>query len=290
MGLPIDTVRGILTNPIYVGRLRDGSPAAVEPIVDVATWQAVQDQRARRRTRGGKPETFRTYALPMLRCAACGERLIGDTGRYRHRRPCAAFTAARRRRAWKNQLVKSLGTSYAQALYEGAIGSALEQWALDPGQLTEAAAIDSSRRSALTDGLALKRIEAERDRALARYRRDRDASRLEATMATLDTEENHLRTSGPPAGARWPELLPWLRSLARMWTEARADERRRLAEQLFIHVDALGCRELTIIPTPAAVGLVGAQSVTVVGARGVGPITVTVRTPTPLRPAAARSA
>jgi hypothetical protein len=29
----------------------------------------------------------------MLRCSACGRRLIGDTGRYRHTEPCEAFIA-----------------------------------------------------------------------------------------------------------------------------------------------------------------------------------------------------
>lgn len=284
LGLPLDTVRGILTNPIYVGRLRDGSPASVAPAVDVATWQAVQELRARRRTRGGKPETVRTYALPMLRCAGCGERLIGDTGRYRHRRPCEAFTAARRRLAYRNRLVKSLGTSYPQEFYEGAIGAALQQWALGSSELTQAAAIDARRQPAPVDQLAMRRVEAERDRALAKYRRDRDAAALEATMARLDAEERAARDASEMhiSTTEWQDVLPWLRDLAGLWRESDADHRRRIAEQLFVHVDALGCREIVITPTTAAVGLVGAQSVTVVGARGFHPATIRVRAPHPL--------
>ena len=281
--LPLDTVRGILTNPIYVGRLRDGSPASIEPVVDVATWQAVQELRARRRTRGGKPETVRTYALSMLRCAGCGARLIGDTGRYRHRRPCEAFTAARRRLAYRNRLVRSLGTSYPQELYEGAIGAALEQWALGSGELTQAAAIDSQRQPPPVDQLALRRIEAERDRSLVKYRRDRDAGALEATMARLDAEERSLvMITSDNQPAPWTDVLPWLRDLAGLWRESDADHRRRIAEHLFLHVDALGCREIVITPTAAAIGLAGAQSVTVVGARGFNPATVRVRAPHPL--------
>lgn len=280
-GLPLDTVRGILTNPIYVGQLRDGSPAAVEPLVDLVTWQRVQERRATRRTRGGKPETFRTYALPMLRCAACGERLIGDTGRYRHRKPCEAFTAARRRRAWKNQLVKSLGTSYPQELYEDALGAALEQWALDPKHLVDAAAIDARRRSAgEPDRLALHRIEAERVRCLSRYARTRDVAALEATMARLDGEQQSalmITSDHPPAS--WRDVLPWLLDLAKLWAESEPAMRRRIAEQLFTHVDALGCRELVVTPTSEAAALVGARSVSVVGARGFGALTVRVRTP-----------
>jgi len=282
VGLPIDTVRGILTNPIYVGRLRDGSPASVEAVVDVATWQAVQELRAARRTRGGKPETFRTYALPMLRCAACGDRLIGDSGRYRHRRPCSAFTAARRRLAYRNRLVRSLGTSYPQALYEDAIGAALEAWSLGDEQLVQAAAIDRSA-PAQVDELALHRIAAQREQLLARYARDRDVDALERGMARLDAEEQSVRTSGHPDPVAWSDVLPWLRDIAGLWRESEPGMRRRLAEQMFAHVDALGCRELIITPTPAAIGLVGVQSMTVVGARGVEPVVSISRTPLSVR-------
>lgn len=282
-GLPLDTVRGILTNPIYVGRLRDGSPASVEPVVDVATWQAVQDLRARRRTRGGKPETFRTYALPMLRCAACGERLIGDSGRYRHRRPCPAFTAARRRLAYRNRLVRSLGTSYPQALYEDAIGTALEAWSLVDEQLAQAAAIDRSA-PAPVDELALQRIAAQRDQLLARYARHRDVEALEHGMRRLDAEEQSIRTSGQPDPVAWSDVLPWLRDIAGLWRESEPAMRRRLAEQLFAHVDALGCRQILITPTPAAIGLAGVQSMTVVGARGFKPDTISVEVRAPVPP------
>ena len=277
VGLPLDTVRGILTNPVYVGRLRDGSPASVEPVVDIPTWQRVQALRAARRTRGGKPETVRTYALPMLRCAACGTRLIGDGGRYRHRHPCDAFTAARRRLAFRNRLVRSLGTSYPQERYEGAIGAALEQWSLAPSHLADAATVVEHSEP---DQLALARVTAERFRALTRYSRDRDVAALEATMARLDAEERAAQAlENRSSSAPWAEVLPWLRDLAGLWRESDAHHRRRIAEQLFVHVDALGCRELIVTPTAAAMGLAGAQTVTVVGARGLNPITVRVRTP-----------
>jgi DNA invertase Pin-like site-specific DNA recombinase len=278
-GLAIDTVRGILTNPIYVGRLRDGSPASVAPLVDVATWQRVQELRAARRTRGGKPETVRDYALPMLRCAGCGARLIGDSGRYRHRAPCPTFTAARRRLAYRNRLVRSQGSSYPAELYEGAIGQALEAAALSDSALVEAAA-DYSSNYSQPDRLAPQRIEAERRRALERYARDRDVAALEARMAALDAEEAAPMLE--PSRIEWREVLPWLRDLAGLWAEATGDERRRIAEQLFDAVDALGCRELIVTPSPAAIahGLMGGvHRVTVVGATGAQPVTVTVRTP-----------
>jgi DNA invertase Pin-like site-specific DNA recombinase len=273
LALPLETVRGILTNPIYIGRLRDGTAAAVEPIVDVATWQRVQELRAARRTRGGKPETVRDYALPMLRCAGCGARLIGDSGRYRHRAPCAAFTAARRRLAYRNRLVRSLGSSYPAELYEGAIGQALEAAALSDRALVDAAAEFSTNYSQ-PDRLTVRRVTADRERALSRYRRDRDVAALEARMAELDAEEAAPMLE--PSRIEWREVLPWLRDLAGLWQQATGAERRRIAEQLFDQVDALGCRELIVTPSPAAVahGLAaGVHRVTVVGATGFEPAT-----------------
>jgi DNA invertase Pin-like site-specific DNA recombinase len=128
--LPLDTIRGILTNPIYAGRLRDGTPAAVEAVVDEPTWERVQQLRSERNRRGGRPARRQVYALPMLRCAACGRRLIGDQGRYRHRNACPEFTAARRKRAWKNKLVKWPGESYSANFYESLVPYALDAIAL----------------------------------------------------------------------------------------------------------------------------------------------------------------
>ena len=53
VGLPLFTVRGILTSPLYAGRLRDGEPARWPPLVPLALWEAAQATRARRATRRG---------------------------------------------------------------------------------------------------------------------------------------------------------------------------------------------------------------------------------------------
>jgi DNA invertase Pin-like site-specific DNA recombinase len=94
LGLPLFTVRGVLTSPLYVGRLRDGGPANWPPVIDVTTWNAVAQIRASRSRRTpGRPETRRTYLLPMLECEACGRRLVGDKDRYRHINACEPFRA-----------------------------------------------------------------------------------------------------------------------------------------------------------------------------------------------------
>ena len=94
-GLTLYTVRSMLPNPLYTGRLRDGTPTRFPPLVDPTLYGTVQDQRAARTSRRpGRAARRATYLLPMLECAACGQRLIGDSGRYRHRDPCPAFEAA----------------------------------------------------------------------------------------------------------------------------------------------------------------------------------------------------
>lgn len=267
-GLPIDTVRSILTNPIYIGLLRDGSPAAVEPVIDQAAWDEVQRRRQARHTRGGKPTTHRVYALPMLRCAACGTRLTGDGGRYRHRNPCEAFVAARRRRAWKNQLVKWPGESHPASLYEDLVPYALDALALSTTQLVAGAAWYGDQQPQ-PDELAVRRIGTERDRALTRYARDRDVAALEHTMQRLDEEErSHLMiTSDKP---EWSEVIGLIRDLPALWRDpdARPEDRRALAEEAFESIDALGARRLAFNMGPPARGV---QVQVVVGARGFEP-------------------
>ncbi len=51
----------------------------------------------------------------------------------------------------------------------------------------------SSADAGDADAVTLARIERERDRALARYKRTRDAAELEATMRRLDVEEHAAR-------------------------------------------------------------------------------------------------
>ena len=71
--LPFYTAHGILTNPVYVGRLRDGTPTRVPAVIDQNTWDRVQLARGRfSRRHPGRPTTRRPYALSMLHCAACG--------------------------------------------------------------------------------------------------------------------------------------------------------------------------------------------------------------------------
>lgn len=268
--LSLHRVRGTLTNPIYVGRLRDGSPASVEPIIDRATWDRVQRLRAARNARAGRPSVNRTYALPMLRCEGCGRRLVGDSGRYRHPDPCAAFAAARRRIAYRNRLVRSKGYSQPAALYEGWVADALRQTSLSVADLCAGA--DVYRGTAPADELALRRTAQARERVLARYATSRDLAALERDMARLDDEEKAAKT---PAQERpeWSEVLAILKDLPAMWREAEPADRKGLAEAHIEDVTALGARRMTVRFHG------GVQAVVMVGAKGLGTTITVSRTP-----------
>ena len=191
-GLALKHVAEVLTNPFYIGRLWSGEESALGPLVDPSTWDHVQELRARysRRHRGAL--TKRQYGLGgLLVCAACGRRIIGHVGRYRHQDACEEFRAAAPRRLQRDGETpdpRVRGESYKVAVYEDAIGQALGHVAVS-ARLKAAAVADSVRpESEGSDLLAQARIRREREQAALRFAKDRDLAKLEATMARLDAE------------------------------------------------------------------------------------------------------
>lgn len=80
-----NAVLRVLTSPVYAGLLRVGDDELVdgehEPLVPRETWRQVQDHLAGLR-RGTVVRTGSNYILRgILRCAACGTRMIGATTR-----------------------------------------------------------------------------------------------------------------------------------------------------------------------------------------------------------------
>ena len=279
-GLTLCTVRSMLTNPLYAGRLHDGTPTRFAPLVDPALYATVQDRRATRTSRRrGRPARRSTYLLPMLECAACGQRLIGNSGRYRHRDPCPAFEAAvhQPRRPVRGQHQRVPGRSYPQDAYERIVPLVLERVCLAADDIAQAVALyQATAGGAEADPSAEDRIERERDRALARYKRTRDPLELEATMRRLDAEEQAARHAVARAPLSAAEVVAYLRDLPRLWADGQPEQRRALAEALFARVRALGISRIEITPTEAAAerGLAeafGADEVVMVGARGVEP-------------------
>ena len=191
VGLPLFTVRGVLTSPLYVGRLRDGGEARWAPVVPVSTWEAAQATRRHRATNTGRPaDPRRPYALDMLHCAACGKRLTGDTGYYRHREVCTEFVSARPERRGRGRIN---GHAYRQELYEQIVEALLPRSSIR--RHGDRAVVDEiTRIHQGPDTAALARIARERERAIARYLRDRDADALDRSMRQLDREQSSAET------------------------------------------------------------------------------------------------
>lgn len=241
--LPLFTVRGVLTSPLYVGRLRDGESARWAPLVPAALWEAAQATRARRATKTGRPaDPRRPYALDMLHCAACGKRLTGDTGYYRHREPCAAFVAARPEHRGRGQ---SPGHAYRREMYEQIVVDLLAEASIGAGAMT--GVVGELNRGTSLDESVTDRIARERERAVARYLRDRDAEALEATMVRLDREqaasESREHLDAIPADV----AVRYVRKLPATWRKAEGGPGRQLlASALFDRIDVLGIQEATV--------------------------------------------
>ncbi len=81
------TIRGMLTNPVYVGRVRlrgEERQGVHEPIIDLETWNKVQALLAAQFTpkgkgRGRKPRGQHLFIRGLLRCADCGEAIVPRT-------------------------------------------------------------------------------------------------------------------------------------------------------------------------------------------------------------------
>lgn len=253
VGVPINTVRGVLTSPLYHGKLRDGGPANWPSVVDPDVAARAIANRTRRATNAGRPAApSRPYALRMLYCASCGSRVAGDTGYYRHDKPCPAFMAATppRPKGWRG---RRDGKGYRRAVYEDAIGNVLDRVALGAGSLTRVVGMVVVPVSS-TDEQSLARIERERDAAVARYRRDRDSAALDQEMVKLDAEERDARRPREAEGVPADVAVRYLRELSTTWRKADGGPgRRMLAEALFSRIEVLGAREATIHLTDAAV-------------------------------------
>jgi DNA invertase Pin-like site-specific DNA recombinase len=247
VGLPLFTVRGILTSPVYIGLLRDGLPGHWPPLVPRHLWDRARAVRSSRATTTGRPaDPRRPYALPMLHCGACGSRLTGDTGYYRHRQPCPAFIAARP--VWSRPgRGRTNGHAYRMELYESVVEGLLAEVAL--AAPTVAAVVEGLKAPDHTgpDPVAAERINRERDRAFRRYVRDRDSVALDRTMRRLDAEA--AAAIPQPAGA---DPVPadvavrYLRDLPATWRAATGQGRAQLAGALFERIDVLGLREATV--------------------------------------------
>ena len=257
-GLAKTHVGEILTNPIYMGRLRTGEPAGIGPIVEPALYCRVQTARERRRTRAPGRIVKRAYAL-RLRCAACGRYLYGDVGRYRHPAPiCSPFQTAKPRRPrtrGHRPDSRIRGHSYPQAWYEDAVGAILDRIGrVDDGTISEVVRLHNTYRPR-ADELTLARIDRARDDAGRQLTRTRDLTAWQATMARLDAEERIAREPVETRRLTPTEIVDYTRSLPRLWADAGPDGRQALVIAIFARLDVLGFQRLEYELTPDAIDL-----------------------------------
>jgi hypothetical protein len=255
-GLALKHVAEILTNPFYIGRLWSGEPSALGALVDLATWEQVQSLRARysRRHRGSLNR--RQYGLGgLLACAACGRRLIGHVGRYRHTDACEAFKAAAPRRHRRNARTnldhRVKGESYKIEVYEDAIGLAFGHVAVSSTLRASTVAAATTIERDRGDVLAQARIKRERERAALQFAKDRDLGGLEATMARLDAEAEAavVRPSRVPTAA---EARAYLERLPELWAKTSDAGRHAIAEAVFERIDVLGANDFSFTLTAHA--------------------------------------
>ena len=237
-------VAEILTNPIYIGLLRDGNPSAVGPVIDMGTWQAVQSRREARRTREpGQVRRASPYAL-RIRCLGCGAQLFGDTGRYRHPKPvCAEFVAAAPDATgpMRGRHTRTLGHSYAQEWYEGLADVLLRRAGSAPDELVQAVLAAREADEVRVDEVALARIGRDRDDATRRLTETRDVTAWQARMTQLDAEEAAARTA-VTGRLTDEEVAAYVRDLPSLWRDADTGGRKSLASALWSDVAALGWR------------------------------------------------
>jgi len=244
VGLRLTHLREILTNQFYLGQLRDGSPASVSAAIPTELWNQVQLVRGQFARRHRGPVTYRHYVLSsLLHCAACGRRLTGHTGRYRHVDACLAFRSARpKTRA-------SYGHSYAASAYENLVPQVLARISVSASLIVQTVHLATAPER--TDSFTIARIKRDRQAALARFELDRDGSALEGSYERLDREMDEAVASIEP-GPTAEQAAEWLRDLPALWALAGPDGRRLLVEAIFERIDVLGLASAEITPTPEA--------------------------------------
>ena len=257
-GLAKTHVGEILTNPVYMGRLRTGEPAGIAPLIEPALFSRVQTARERRRTRTPGRIVKRSYAL-RLRCAGCRRYLYGDVGRYRHPAPtCPAFRAATPmiRRARKNlHDTRIKGHSYPQSWYEDAVGAILaEIGRVDDGTSSEVVRLHGAYQPR-ADELTLARIGRAREDAARQLGKTRDLTAWQATMARLDGEERIAKEPVERHRLSPPEIVDYTRSLPKLWADSGPDGRQALVVAIFAKLDVLGFQRLEYELTPDAIDL-----------------------------------
>lgn len=246
-GLKRTHVGEILTNPVYKGELRTGEPFALGPVIDPVVWDRAQAQRSKAARRRPGRGTLRTYPLArLIHCAACGQALTADTGRFRHPYPaCAAFKDARPV-SWSTKP----GESYASDLYDQIIPAVLAHVSTATDLLPDVMR-ELSEGGTGPDPATLSRIHRDMDCVRRQLEVDLDPVAFTASMTRLREEELAAKAVNRSAPTS-EEARSYLTDLPRLWEASGPDERKLLANALFERVDVLGVERVTLTVTDEA--------------------------------------
>ena len=186
-------------------------------------------------------------------CGACGRRLTGHTGRYRHVDACAAFKAAapRTRRAFsRNYDGRMRGESYPAEWYDNMIGAALRHVAASAKLMTETMPKALAPEPTQAGDFTGARIVRDRQAAMTRYVRDRDIGQLQATMSRLDSEQSQAQER--VGGDVTPERARhYLANLSELWADTEPEGQRAIAAAAVDRIEVMGL-DLVIHPSDEA--------------------------------------
>lgn len=250
-----DSMRRLLANPVYVGRISSGDDvceAQHEAIVRSETWNDVQALIEENRRTGGRANRNRSAALlkGLIRCAHCGTAMT-PTHTIKGAKRYAYYTCVTaQKRGWASCPSKSV----AARLVEGAVIEQIRRIARDP-ELVEAtvkAAVAEHRRQVERHEAEVAAVRAELEKlaqeegrlAAARTRGGRSAEAVERQLAELSGRNRELAEReaalGERAGTAEAPDADWLRrtlaSFEPVWEALEPVERANVARLLIAEV------------------------------------------------------
>ncbi len=226
-----DSVRGVLVNRFYVGELPNGENGWIdgkhEPLVPLDTFEHVQQIRARNRSQPHTVKrTARVYSLSgVLRCTECqGPMWIHQSTKGRARIYC--------RDRLKKGACANRGTFLD--VYEDQVAEYLRRFVIPEDYR---ARILAMYRGLEAEEESSEQIRGELEARLARLRKLFEWGDISEDAYVADSSEIKEELARLAPTDRNPEILDrletFLLDVSEAWAHASADQRNRLARQLF---------------------------------------------------------
>lgn len=244
-----DSVRVILRNRFYVGDLPDGNggwlPGKHAALIEPAVFERAEAQRAANTNRPREVSTVRSpWALSGVAvCGGCG----GSVTVTHH------MTGKRRVRcAGRTQGNDCDEPSCFTSVIEDQIGELLAGFAVPPRDQERLLHVWRHYQSQAVDTAAARiRLRRQLERLKDLYLDgDLDKTEYQTRKAALHDQLAELPAEGDPDSAVGARLAAFLADVSAAWTLATADERNRLARQLFRSVVIVNRTAVAVVPRP----------------------------------------